>query len=181
MIVARSAARLAGHDAGRVAEIAARRAVRHDHPSWPIQRALLTMLQEGYVTGWSARPAGRTAERSERMRSVLERHGELTGDPAGMYLTVALDGAHASAVAERALVLGIEVPLLADYCRTAQRDRLGGRLRGSDGPGVRARPRRPAARAGVDNRQTLTRAGAESVPLWLEQASETCHNRGAAS
>lgn len=107
--------------ADRAAEIAARRAARHDHPSWPVQRALLSMFEDGHVTR-SVRSARRVyAERGDLVRGVLEPHGSLTGDLAGMYLTLALEPALAASVVRLAAADGVEVPSLADYCRGARR------------------------------------------------------------
>ena len=102
-----------------VERIAARREVTHDVPSWPVQRAYLSMLEEGYVDR-VVRSARRVyARRGELVRRRLTGLGELVGAPAGMYATLLLDAARAERARLAALAAGYDVPLLADYARTA--------------------------------------------------------------
>jgi GntR family transcriptional regulator/MocR family aminotransferase len=110
--------------------INARRAVTHDAAAWPVQRAFLALLRDGYVDK-VVRTARRVyAERAPRVVEALSPHAELAGPPAGMYSTWLLP--HDSAVRARdsAHRAGFDVPLLADYCRTAP---LGGLIVGFGG------------------------------------------------
>jgi GntR family transcriptional regulator/MocR family aminotransferase len=110
--------------AERVEQISRRRADRHDHPSWPVQLALQTMLQEGHVDRL-VRSARRVySRRSEQVRQRLGPYGEIAAGAAGMYLTLVLDPTLAAAVTADARRQGVDVPRLRDYCRTARRDGL---------------------------------------------------------
>jgi GntR family transcriptional regulator / MocR family aminotransferase len=107
--------------ASLVDRIAALREARHDTPPWPAQRALLSMLDDGYLTRL-VRSARRQYEaRSRAVRKALEPYGDLSGGSAGMYATLSMEAATSERVARRALGSGLEVPLLADYCRSARR------------------------------------------------------------
>ncbi|KRC53600.1 GntR family transcriptional regulator [Nocardioides sp. Root79] len=109
----------------------AHRALTHDAPPWPVQRALVTLLRDGYVDA-VVRSARRTyAERAPRVVAALEPYAELAGPVAGMYSTWLLP--HARAVRARAAAeeAGFRVNLLRDYCRTA---RLSGLVVGFGGP-----------------------------------------------
>ena len=101
-----------------VAAISARRAARHDHPPWPVQRAFLTMLGEGHLDKL-VRSARRVyAERSAIVARALAPYGQIGSPPAGMYLTVPLPGPVADAVHEECWRAGFDVPSLADYSRS---------------------------------------------------------------
>ena len=107
-----------------VGEITERRNRTHDLVPWPIQRAFLAMLRDGYVDR-----VVRSARRvySQRSRLVMERIGGLgtvAPTPAGMYLTLQLDQEAAERAAGVALAAGYDVPLLSDYARTADRHGL---------------------------------------------------------
>lgn len=107
-----------------------RRAVTHDAAAWPVQRAFLALLRDGYVDR-VVRSARRVyAERAPRVAAALTPHAELAGPPAGMYSTWLLPHARAVRARDSARRAGFEVPLLADYCRTA---RLGGLIVGFGG------------------------------------------------
>ncbi|MBA3233971.1 MAG: PLP-dependent aminotransferase family protein [Propionibacteriales bacterium] len=104
-----------------VSEIAARRARRHDHPSWPVQHALLTMLREGHLDR-AARAARRVY--AERSRLVAERLGTAdceVADAAGMYVTVQLTKVRTRAAISAAREAGFQLPSLQEYCRSAHR------------------------------------------------------------
>ncbi|WP_028654787.1 aminotransferase-like domain-containing protein [Nocardioides sp. J54] len=109
----------------------AHRSLTHDAPAWPVQRAMVTLLRDGYVDA-VVRSARRVyAERAPRVVAALEPFAELAGPVAGMYSTWLLPHARAvraRAAAERA---GFRVNLLRDYCRTA---RLSGLVVGFGGP-----------------------------------------------
>jgi GntR family transcriptional regulator / MocR family aminotransferase len=96
-----------------------RRTVTHDVPPWPVQRALLSLLRDGYVDQ-VVRSARRTyADRAARVVAALEGRADPIGPVAGMYATVPLPHADALRVAAAARSAGFEIPLLRDYCRTA--------------------------------------------------------------
>jgi GntR family transcriptional regulator/MocR family aminotransferase len=93
------------------------RDVTHDAVSWPVQRAFLALLRDGYVDR-VVRSARRTyADRAERVAAALAPY--LEGPVAGMYATVVLPQELAESVHAAARRAGFDVPLLSDYCRTA--------------------------------------------------------------
>jgi GntR family transcriptional regulator/MocR family aminotransferase len=99
--------------------ILARREVTHDVPAWPVQRAFVSLLRDGYVDQ-VVRSARRTyAARAERVVAALRPYAEPLTPVAGMYLTVPLPQARALRAAAIAAEAGFEVPLLRDYCRSA--------------------------------------------------------------
>ncbi len=104
-----------------VAGIAARRARRHDHPSWPLQAALLSMLREGHLDRL-VRSARRVY--AERSRLVVERLGACghhVDDVAGMYVAVPLSARQETAVVAAAGEAGFALPPLSAFCRTVAR------------------------------------------------------------
>ncbi|ANH38810.1 HTH-type transcriptional regulatory protein GabR [Nocardioides dokdonensis FR1436] len=102
--------------------IDAHRSRTHDAASWPVQRALLSLLRDGYVDR-VVRSARRTyAERAARITAALGEH--LDGPLAGMYATWTLPAATARRAREAALREGFDLPLLADYCRSSVRHGL---------------------------------------------------------
>ncbi|MFJ9315238.1 PLP-dependent aminotransferase family protein [Pimelobacter simplex] len=109
----------------------AHRGLTHDVPPWPVQRALVTLLRDGYVDA-VVRSARRVyAERAPRVVAALSPYAELAGPVAGMYSTWLLP--HARAVRARAAAeeAGFRVNLLRDYCRSAA---LSGLVVGFGGP-----------------------------------------------
>ena len=93
-----------------------RRERTHDAAPWPVQRAYLSLLREGYVDR-VVRSARRTyAARAARVVEALGEH--LDGPVAGMYATVPLPAALARRAQEAARRVGFDVPLLDDYCRS---------------------------------------------------------------
>jgi GntR family transcriptional regulator/MocR family aminotransferase len=101
--------------------ILARREITHDQPAWPVQRAFVSLLRDGYVDQ-VVRSARRVyAARAERVVTALAGRAEPIQPVAGMYVTVPLPAATARRVAEAARDAGFELPLLRDYCRTARR------------------------------------------------------------
>ena len=97
-----------------------RREITHDQPSWPVQRAFVSLLRDGYVDQ-VVRSARRVyAARAGRVVAALDGRAEPIQPVAGMYVTVPLPQATARRVAESAREAGFEVPLLRDYCRTAR-------------------------------------------------------------
>jgi GntR family transcriptional regulator / MocR family aminotransferase len=110
--------------------ILARREVTHDTPAWPVQRAFVSLLRDGYVDQ-VVRSARRTyAARAERVLTALRPYVEPVTPVAGMYVTVPIPHARARRVAAAAAEAGFEVPLLRDYCRSA---RLSGLILGFGG------------------------------------------------
>jgi GntR family transcriptional regulator/MocR family aminotransferase len=99
--------------------ILARREITHDQPAWPVQRAFVSLLRDGYVDQ-VVRSARRTyAARAERVVGALSGRAEPIRPVAGMYVTVPMPHPTALRVAASAARAGFEVPLLRDYCRTA--------------------------------------------------------------
>lgn len=97
-----------------------RRAITHDTPPWASQRALLTLLRDGWVDK-VVRTARRVyADRAPRVAAALEPHAELAGPLAGMYSTWHTSAAAAQAAQASARAAGFDVRLLADYCRGAR-------------------------------------------------------------
>jgi GntR family transcriptional regulator/MocR family aminotransferase len=101
------------------AAILRRREITHDTGAWPVQRAFLSLLRDGYVDQ-VVRSARRTyAARAERVVAALGGLADPIRPVAGMYATVPLPQATALRVAGSAREAGFEVPLLTEYCRTA--------------------------------------------------------------
>lgn len=99
--------------------INARRTITHEVASWPVQRAFLSLLRDGYVDK-VVRTARRVyAERAPRVAAALAPYAELAGPLAGMYSTWLLPAADARRAHAAARAAGFEVNLLADYCRTS--------------------------------------------------------------
>jgi len=99
--------------------INARREATHDAVPWPVQRAFLSLLRDGYVDR-VVRTARRVyAARAPRVAAALAPHAELAGPLAGMYSAWLLPAAAAERAHRAALAEGYDVPLLADYCRSA--------------------------------------------------------------
>ncbi|MCP2265317.1 PLP-dependent aminotransferase family protein [Promicromonospora thailandica] len=97
-----------------------RRVVTHDTPPWPTQRALLTLLRDGWVDR-VVRTARRVyASRAPRVAAALGPHAELAGPLAGMYSTWLTRPDAARAARDAARAAGFDLPVLADYCRTAR-------------------------------------------------------------
>ncbi|WP_139977872.1 PLP-dependent aminotransferase family protein [Nocardioides litoris] len=95
------------------------RAVRHDAAAWPVQRAFLALLRDGYVDK-VVRSARRVyADRAPRVAAALSPHATAAGPSAGMYSTWLLDDERARAARAAARRAGFDVPLLADYSRSA--------------------------------------------------------------
>jgi GntR family transcriptional regulator/MocR family aminotransferase len=96
-----------------------RREITHDQPAWPVQRAFLSLLRDGYVDQ-VVRSARRVyAARAERVVAALAGRAAPIQPVAGMYVTVPLPPSTARGVVDAAREAGFEVPLLRDYCRTA--------------------------------------------------------------
>jgi GntR family transcriptional regulator/MocR family aminotransferase len=99
--------------------INARRAVTHEAAPWPVQRAFLALLRDGYVDK-VVRTARRVyAERAPRVAAALAPYAEPAGPVAGMYSTWLLPEADALRARDAARRAGFGVNLLSGYCRTA--------------------------------------------------------------
>jgi GntR family transcriptional regulator / MocR family aminotransferase len=108
----------------RVQQLGLARAARHDHPSEPVQQALLSMLEQGHFDRL-VRSARRVyARRRELVRDRLAPYGEVAAGAAGMYLTLGLPTSTAARVAADAAGEGVAVSRLRAYCRTSSRDGL---------------------------------------------------------
>ncbi|MBF4160314.1 MocR-like pyridoxine biosynthesis transcription factor PdxR [Nocardioides acrostichi] len=98
-------------------ELDRHRALTHDTAPWPVQRAYLALLREGYVDR-VVRSARRVyAARAARVAEAFR--GRLTGPVAGMYAAVELPRELADAARAEARRAGFEIPALSDYCRSA--------------------------------------------------------------
>ncbi len=107
-----------------VTELSERRAHRHDHPSWPLQRAMLSMLREGYVDR-VVRTARRVyAERSLLVRERLGAHIDVSVGGAGMYVTLAMSPEEVAEAVSEGQAVGLDLPSLREYCRTSRRHGL---------------------------------------------------------
>ncbi len=97
----------------------ARRVVTHDGAPWPVQRAFLALLRDGYVDK-VVRTARRVyAERAPRVAAALAPYAELAGPLAGMYSTWLLPADDAVRARDAARAAGFEVNLLTAYTRSS--------------------------------------------------------------
>lgn len=97
------------------------RARTHEVAAWPVQRAMLALLRDGYVDR-VVRSARRVyAARAARVAEALRVD---PGSVAGMYACVELDEATADAARAAARRAGFDVPPLTDYARTTPRHGL---------------------------------------------------------
>ncbi|GCD92355.1 PLP-dependent aminotransferase family protein [Nocardioides sp. LS1] len=97
----------------------ARRAITHEAAAWPVQRAFLTLLRDGYVDK-VVRTARRVyADRAPRVAAALSPYAELAGPLAGMYSTWLLPQADAVRARDAAAAAGYRVNLLSDYARSS--------------------------------------------------------------
>ena len=107
------------------------RSITHDTPAWPVQRAFVALVRDGYLDA-VVRSARRVyAERAPRVVAALSPYAELAGPVAGMYSTWLLPHGRAVRARAAAEAAGFRVNLLADYCRSAQ---LTGLVVGFGGP-----------------------------------------------
>lgn len=97
-----------------------RRELTHDAAPWPVQRAFLSLLRDGYVDK-VVRTARRVyADRAPRVAAALSPHAELAGPLAGMYSTWLMPAPAALRAHEAARDAGFDVPLLSEFCRSAR-------------------------------------------------------------
>ncbi|HEX6514317.1 MAG TPA: PLP-dependent aminotransferase family protein [Nocardioidaceae bacterium] len=105
----------------RVVEL---RAARNDHPSWPVQRAMLSLMREGHLDKL-VRSARRVyAERAEVVAARLGRYGQVSTPVAGMYLTLLTEPGVAQAVRRDARREGFDLTLLEELTRSDPRTGL---------------------------------------------------------
>jgi GntR family transcriptional regulator/MocR family aminotransferase len=96
-----------------------RRALTHEAAPWPVQRAFLALLRDGYVDR-VVRSARRVyADRAPRVAAALAPYAAPAGPLAGMYSTWLLPEADAVRARDAARAAGFEVSLLSGYCRSA--------------------------------------------------------------
>jgi len=96
-----------------------RRAAMHTGAAWPSQRALLTLLRDGWVDK-VVRAARRVyAERAPRVAAAMSPHAELAGPLAGMYSTWLLPETDALRARTAAREAGFELNLLGSYSRAS--------------------------------------------------------------
>lgn len=111
--------------------VLADREITFDAPPWPVQRAMVTLLRDGYVDA-VIRSARRVyARRAPKVVAALSPYAQLAGPVAGMYSTWLLEEERAVRARDAALAAGYRVRLLSDYCR--RRD-LTGLVVGFGGP-----------------------------------------------
>ncbi len=111
--------------------VLAYRRITGDLPSWPVQRAFLTLLRDGHVDA-VIRSARRVyAQRAPKVMAALAPYATLAGPVAGMYSTWLLEPDRAQRAHDAASAAGFRVTLLRDYCR---RTSLSGLLVGFGGP-----------------------------------------------
>jgi GntR family transcriptional regulator/MocR family aminotransferase len=107
-----------------VADLATSASARHDHASWPVQRAFLAMLRDGHVDRL-VRSARRVyAERGELVQARLGGLTAVNGAGAGMYVTLPMPARVARAAQTACAAAGFEVPQLSAYARSHRRDGL---------------------------------------------------------
>jgi GntR family transcriptional regulator/MocR family aminotransferase len=81
---------------------------------------MLTLLRDGWADK-VVRTARRVyADRAPRVAAAMAPHAELAGPLAGMYSTWLTDPASAERARAAGRAAGFDVPLLADYCRSAR-------------------------------------------------------------
>ncbi|MEU6138010.1 PLP-dependent aminotransferase family protein [Nocardioides sp. NPDC047086] len=96
-----------------------RRTITHSGAAWPSQRALLTLLRDGWLDR-AVRSARRVyAERAPRVAEAMTPHAELAGPLAGMYSTWLLPEPDARRARDAARAAGFEINLLSTYARTS--------------------------------------------------------------
>jgi GntR family transcriptional regulator/MocR family aminotransferase len=107
-----------------VVQLADRAGERHDHASWPTQRAFVAMLRDGYVDRVVRSARKVYAARGELIRRRLEPLTPVTGAGAGMYVTLPMPPRQAERVRAVTLAAGFDLPLLAAYGRSHPRHGL---------------------------------------------------------
>lgn len=99
--------------------IVRRRTITHAGAAWPSQRALLTLLRDGWLDR-AVRSARRVyAERAPRVAEAMSPYATLAGPLAGMYSTWLLPEPDARRAREAARTAGFEINLLSTYARSS--------------------------------------------------------------
>ncbi|WP_029252979.1 PLP-dependent aminotransferase family protein [Paraoerskovia marina] len=94
--------------------------VLHDVGAWPAQQAMLALLRDGWLDT-TVRAARRVyGERALRVEAALGLYGVPAATTAGMYSTWLMLAERARAARDGAAAAGFDLPLLADYCRSAE-------------------------------------------------------------
>ncbi|MGB5952754.1 MAG: PLP-dependent aminotransferase family protein [Ornithinimicrobium sp.] len=122
-------------NASLMAGVAQHRQATHDLTPWPVQRAYLAMMRDGYADQLVRAARRIYAARERWITKALEPYGQIARPVAGMYLTLRMDHERASRAHRRCAQRGVHVPLLADYGRT---HRLNGLVVGFGGTPERA-------------------------------------------
>ncbi|UPK73273.1 PLP-dependent aminotransferase family protein [Nocardioidaceae bacterium SCSIO 66511] len=97
--------------------LAGEREALHDFPSWPIQRALLSLLRDGEWDRLVRAARRRYAQRDRFIEERLAPFGRLSGVGAGMHTTLLLDADVAKEVAADVERSGVAVVTLAESAR----------------------------------------------------------------
>ncbi|MFE6648906.1 PLP-dependent aminotransferase family protein [Nocardioides sp. NPDC057772] len=96
-----------------------RRSITHAGAAWPSQRALLTLLRDGWLDR-AVRSARRVyAERAPKVAEAMAPHARLAGPLAGMYSTWLLPQPDAVRARDAARAAGFEINLLSAYARSS--------------------------------------------------------------
>ncbi|MFE6511558.1 PLP-dependent aminotransferase family protein [Nocardioides sp. NPDC057767] len=96
-----------------------RRTITHAGAAWPSQRALLTLLRDGWLDR-AVRSARRVyAERAPKVTEAMSPHATLAGPLAGMYSTWLLPEPDALRARDAARAAGFEINLLSTYARSS--------------------------------------------------------------
>lgn len=96
-----------------------RRTITHAGAAWPSQRALLTLLRDGWLDR-VVRAARRVyAERAPRVAAAMSEHAELAGPLAGMYSTWLMPATDALRARDAAAEAGFGLNLLSSYSRSS--------------------------------------------------------------
>ncbi|MFT4084423.1 MAG: PLP-dependent aminotransferase family protein [Nocardioides sp.] len=99
--------------------IVARRLLTHTGAAWPCQRALLTLLRDGWLDKQVRAARKVYAERAPRVAAALAPYADLAGPLAGMYSTWLLPEPDAVRARDAARAAGFEVNLLSSYARSS--------------------------------------------------------------
>ena len=92
----------------------------HDLPSWPTQRAYLSMMREGHVDRLIRSARRVYAARGAAVAAALP--ARLAGPVAGMYATLELTAYQTKGAIQAARSVGFELPPLSEYTRSHRRD-----------------------------------------------------------
>ncbi|OIJ26172.1 MocR-like pyridoxine biosynthesis transcription factor PdxR [Nocardioides luteus] len=96
-----------------------RRTITHAGAAWPSQRALLTLLRDGWLDK-AVRSARRVyAERAPKVAEAMAPYATLAGPLAGMYSTWLLPERDARRARDAARAAGFEINLLSTYARSS--------------------------------------------------------------